>query len=599
MNEYHTSLKSEVAPSSSRRSSRVFPGESDPHHSANVIIKFAESETDAENLNHCETEEKQRKKCLLCSFKSRQKFRGATSYFQDYCGSTSLHGLKYMGEARRPLVERICWILAFGLSIYACSLVILKVWRKWENSPVIVSFADSSTPVWQIPFPAVTICSEVKYRRNIYNYSYINQMLAREKDISSENRRKHEYKSLLCEDPDFTDGASETIDIGAIQFFQEAAPPCDDFFYCEWKGQFARCCRELFRPILTEEGVCYTFNMLATTQIFTNNMTIDGFNESFGLKHPRETEWSDWNAQDGYPRTAPIDTYPHRGPGAGASSGLHIYFKADPEDYDARCRTIGGFKVLLHNPSEFPRMSELFFRAPLNQDVVVSVKPNIMGTTNELQDYPSSRRRCLFQRERQLRFFTHYTQRNCELECLVNTTLEVCHCMPFFMPSNNISLCGIGSIGCIHNVTEQLQHSEILNAMKMDAGSGSGGCNCLPACTELNYDAETSMGEFDFEKIMAAFNITENESDYFGKKIGKLSIFFKEWQFITSRRGELYGQTDFLANCGGLLGLFMGFSFLSLVEIIYFFTLRLFNNIKGATQDKDKRISNYGDNKQQ
>lgn len=55
----------------------------------------------------------------------------------------------------------------------------------------------------------------------------------------------------------------------------------------------------------------------------------------------------------------------------------------------------------------------------------------------------------------------------------------------------------------------------------------------------------------------------------------RLSIFFKEHQFITSKRSELYGQTDFLANCGGLLGLFMGVSCLSIIEVIYYFTLRL------------------------
>lgn len=55
----------------------------------------------------------------------------------------------------------------------------------------------------------------------------------------------------------------------------------------------------------------------------------------------------------------------------------------------------------------------------------------------------------------------------------------------------------------------------------------------------------------------------------------RLSIYFKEHQFITSKRSELYGQTDFLANCGGLLGLFMGVSVLSIVECIYYFTLRL------------------------
>lgn len=63
-------------------------------------------------------------------------------------------------------------------------------------------------------------------------------------------------------------------------------------------------------------------------------------------------------------------------------------------------------------------------------------------------------------------------------------------------------------------------------------------------------------------------------------KVAKLSIFFKFDQFLTSQRNELYGPTDFLANFGGLLGLFTGFSLLSLVEIIYFLTIRIFCNMR-------------------
>jgi amiloride-sensitive sodium channel len=66
----------------------------------------------------------------------------------------------------------------------------------------------------------------------------------------------------------------------------------------------------------------------------------------------------------------------------------------------------------------------------------------------------------------------------------------------------------------------------------------------------------------------------------FRTHMSQLQIFFKANQFITSERNELFGPTDFLANCGGLLGLFTGFSFLSLVEILYYCTLRLFCNIK-------------------
>lgn len=62
--------------------------------------------------------------------------------------------------------------------------------------------------------------------------------------------------------------------------------------------------------------------------------------------------------------------------------------------------------------------------------------------------------------------------------------------------------------------------------------------------------------------------------------MSRVSIFFKEAQFLTSRRSELYGTTDFLANCGGLLGLFMGVSILSIVEIAYFCSVRLCTNLR-------------------
>lgn len=58
-------------------------------------------------------------------------------------------------------------------------------------------------------------------------------------------------------------------------------------------------------------------------------------------------------------------------------------------------------------------------------------------------------------------------------------------------------------------------------------------------------------------------------------------LFFKEDQFIALKRAELFGITDFIANCGGLLGLFMGVSLLSIVEIIYFCTIRWIYRLKG------------------
>lgn len=84
--------------------------------------------------------------------------------FSDYANNSSIHGVRYMGERRRPLVERVWWVIAFCCSIYGCSRLIYNVWNKWDQSPVIVSFAEKSTPVWQIPFPSGTVELEVVTR---------------------------------------------------------------------------------------------------------------------------------------------------------------------------------------------------------------------------------------------------------------------------------------------------------------------------------------------------------------------------------------------------------------------------------------------------
>lgn len=66
---------------------------------------------------------------------------------------------------------RVWWIIAFGLSLYLCGTLIHNVWIKWDQSPVIVSFAEKSTPVWAIPFPAVTVCPETKTYMEKLNFT--------------------------------------------------------------------------------------------------------------------------------------------------------------------------------------------------------------------------------------------------------------------------------------------------------------------------------------------------------------------------------------------------------------------------------------------
>lgn len=126
-----------------------------------------------------------------------------------------------------------------------------------------------------------------------------------------------------------------------------------------------------------------------------------------------------------------------------------------------------------------------------------------------------------------------------------------------FTGSENTSICGISNKVrlCIKEATREYY--------------GQVQCDCLPSCTSLNYDFEVTLGDIKHRYFFVG-----------GTILNSLNVYFKEAQFVAIKRYERYGSIDFLANCGGLLGLFMGFSVLSFIELLYFCTLRLINNIR-------------------
>ncbi len=60
--------------------------------------------------------------------------------------------------------------------------------------------------------------------------------------------------------------------------------------------------------------------------------------------------------------------------------------------------------------------------------------------------------------------------------------------------------------------------------------------------------------------------------------IAILNVYFKNLHFMRQERGELFGFVDLFSNIGGLMGLCCGLSALSVVEVIYFFSIRLYFN---------------------
>lgn len=264
---------------------------------------------------------------------------------------------------------------------------------------------------------------------------------------------------------------------------------------------------------------------------------------------------TNWTLQDGY-KLDSSDTYPRRVNGPGESSGLFLMLKLDTRNIDYLCRgQVQGFKVILHTPNELPITTSNYFRVPLGQEVLVSVMPNVMTTSSGLKKYAPDRRVCYFDKERYLRFFKTYSKNNCELECLGNFTLSKCGCVKFSLPRDeNTKVCLQRDIECYLDAEKELSAENFETSSNFIEGKRIAvpNCNCLPSCTSISYEADISQADYEFETREAVYEIPQDT--YKNMKMSQLRMFFNDGEFIAVRRSELYGLTDFVANCGGLMG---------------------------------------------
>ncbi|CAD7089096.1 unnamed protein product [Hermetia illucens] len=499
----------------------------------------------------------------------------------DYSRISTVHGVRYMVARKRPWWERILWICIFVAAICICARLIAKIWLKWETTPVIVSFSEKTTPIWEIPFPSVVLCPESRTVNGTFNFTEAFYQVidnpSRDKfdNISTTDYENLQTLSQIC-DADLVERLkfkiSEPIDV--LDTMVSLAPTIN---YTMPFGMFKH---KVFFPdgyfttVFTDLGVCHQFNGMHQSEILhfpsTTNFTFEG--EVY-----RESTWS---VDEGY-RTRANDnnTYPWRVETAGARGGLFLSLQGRIQDIDYLCRgSVEGFSIQLLSPDEFPAANKQYVRVPFNKDVQLLITPQYITTSENVKHYSAERRGCFFNEERSLKFFKKYTQNNCVLECLTNYTLTKCGCVKFSMPrTKDMPICQASDILCYQTAEDDLLRDQFEHGLI--GYSDSPDCNCLPACTSIVYQVEISEAHFDVYKVLEAYR--ENYTDENpGLVMGRTSIFFKEQQILTIRRSQLFGTTDFLASSGGLLGLFVGISALSFVEIIYFCTVRLISNLK-------------------
>uniref|UniRef100_A0A336MEX5 CSON014571 protein n=1 Tax=Culicoides sonorensis TaxID=179676 RepID=A0A336MEX5_CULSO len=263
----------------------------------------------------------------------KKKLRTVVSeHFNDYFINTTLHGLKYVGQTYLHIIERLFFAISFILVVCLSGYFITNVYMKWVNTPIIISLDPQLSQSKDFPFPAVTVCN-------------MNQAKESVAKIIPKRSKEHSVLTSLCYHKKFNSTVDSTI-FGTWAFVRRfivnISQPCTELLMaCKFSGEDVLC-DDIFQSILTDEGLCCTFNSLDAAFMFR---TYNDQN-NFDIVNERKTKSSVyWSPETGV-RSKNFSKSPRRNPGAGTHMGLSLMLNVDLDEYFCSSTNSYGFKAI-------------------------------------------------------------------------------------------------------------------------------------------------------------------------------------------------------------------------------------------------------------
>lgn len=462
--------------------------------------------------------------------------KGSTSaeMWQEFADNTTLHGIRYV-FMKRHLLFRLIWLVLLLSSGGYYIFTVYRAFNKFYSRPI--NTVIKTKHINEMDFPAVTICSlnlfaKSKLFMTDNNPLFLSSGLNISTCAATSGVRGNipcgvsvvcccaptEYISVHdlvpnCTVPyrqdllDVMKQSSHSPDLEAfIQYYSQdlssmRGPSCT-FGWDE-----APCTAKDFTPMVTEWGMCYTFN----------------------------------SGNDGKIRN--VDT-------GGVSSGLSFILDTQIPEY-----TLGkfseGFKVLVHGQGEYVDEWDGFNVGP-GQHAVIAISQKRFK--NLEKPYATN---CT---QKKLKTFSTYTSDGCLYECAAEKKIKLCGCRP-------IGYKGAIHVPVCYSRAERNCSFEVEAIIDNDSCDCQVPCTQTKYTTEVSYSRFPDPGTAEGFVLGGFYDNVE----YQRNNLVLLQVGFKQLSYDIQEQEPAYDSNSLFGEIGGNMGLFLGCSLLTICEFIDFF----------------------------
>ncbi|XP_075214164.1 pickpocket protein 19-like [Lycorma delicatula] len=324
-----------------------------------------------------------------------------------------------------------------------------------------------------------------------------------------------------------------------VEIMKEVNPTISEMFNkCFWRGS-GYDCNDMFQPQVTEEGFCYSFN--SKTAEF----------------HNMSNSTSTFKKKNGEFETL-------RNNAAGKTTGVEIFMLTPPEEHRLPYDTFrpAGYSVMVHSPQDYPDSScNIAVTEKADQVYRIGISVSETEGDSSLMHLDESVRGCKAVENK------HFTNdNNCHLKCRTSEIHKMCNCTPYYLQTNSskIQTCGIQHLDCLSLNNVRLRTSIAPKGIQGFPDWSTPdfmNCDCSQPCSYVTYDSELTISHVVTGKLTFA-----NDPSFAYIDIAYKSPFAVKYIMLAQ-----YDISDVFVSIGGVAGLLLGCSLVSVVEVMYYF----------------------------
>ncbi|CAH0585757.1 unnamed protein product [Chrysodeixis includens] len=502
---------------------------------------------------------------------------------KEYCEESSICGLKHLVDEGTSFLERLLWVVILIVGLICSISLVWITFDKYYSAPLVTTQTPEGVPVSQIIFPAVGICTNNRISKKAV--TELARMLLKQE------RNKYYNESEMMS---FLVGLGQLYVLGSTNFsvspvklhhilgqydvhdlMRKLTPRCEDLLVrCAWNTE-PRDCLDLFDFRLTMNGYCCTFNYLRPYDSIFESITSS--------------------------TTRSIDMYRYGNKSSfDFDQGLKVLLRLNESDDFFYNVPLQGAQLQFSDAYDFPDSPSGSFAMQIispRVQMTVMVTASFTEASRDIQHVPIKLRKCRFYDEST--YLPFYTYSDCMLKCRMHFLLDNCNCTPFNMPKmKGARTCNMKDVPCLRtyypqSIAVRPNEDHVPIELELDAVNGGIDCPmCNPTCSKTAYS-------YDFNNVLIypefLNSVADNDRDDWlrGANYTGTSIVHVKY---ARNVADCYGQNvimkwfDLISNIGSTCGFITGFSFVSVLEFIYFFTVKLIREMRMRGLQKNKTV---------